>query len=118
MENEMKYMLEKLENSPELQCNRCGQIFKGGHDCSYERMKELLEGNDGMSVREIKAQFVDLHRELLNEKRAKEELVKALSFYGNPFRYNFQDRDIPNDAGKTAREAIEKWGDGTNEKSR
>lgn len=33
------------------------------------RLQEMLEGNDGMSVREIRAQFVDLHRQLLAAQR-------------------------------------------------
>lgn len=40
------------------------------------RLQEMLEGNDGMSVREIRAQFVDLHRQLLAAQRKIESLER------------------------------------------
>lgn len=42
-----------------------------------EELKELLEGNDGMSVKEIRSQFVDLHREWLHLKAENERLEAA-----------------------------------------
>ncbi|WP_107841685.1 hypothetical protein [Metasolibacillus meyeri] len=45
------------------------------------RLQEMLEGNDGMSVREIRAQFVDLHRQLLASQN--EKLRKALAGESN-----------------------------------
>ncbi|KYG89151.1 hypothetical protein A0U40_12470 [[Bacillus] sp. KCTC 13219] len=43
-----------------------------------ERLQALLEGNDGMSVREIKAQFVDLHRQLQAAKRRNVRFGRAM----------------------------------------
>lgn len=43
-----------------------------------ERLQTLLEGNDGMSVREIKAQFMHLHRQKMAVKRENEKLREAL----------------------------------------
>lgn len=34
-----------------------------------QELEKLLEGNDGMSVKEIRAQFVDMHQEVLKFKR-------------------------------------------------
>ncbi|KYG88827.1 hypothetical protein A0U40_14080 [[Bacillus] sp. KCTC 13219] len=43
------------------------------------RLQEMLEGNDGMSVKEIRAQFVDLHRQLQAAKRKNVRLGRAMS---------------------------------------
>src|SRR5690606_10783087 len=32
--------VKRLLNSPEMQCNHCGMIFKGDHECDYEYLKE------------------------------------------------------------------------------
>lgn len=33
--------LNEWENAPEMQCSLCGAVFKGGHECDYERLKEM-----------------------------------------------------------------------------
>lgn len=35
----IKDYLEEYENMPELQCNHCGTIFKGDHECDYDKIK-------------------------------------------------------------------------------
>ncbi|WP_042472864.1 hypothetical protein [Bacillus ndiopicus] len=46
-------------------------------------LQEMLEGNDGMSVKEIRAQFVDLHRQLLASQQENEKLRKAMAGESN-----------------------------------
>ncbi|WP_431030098.1 hypothetical protein [Lysinibacillus sp. LZ02] len=48
-----------------------------------ERLQELLKGNDGMSVLEIREQFVHLHRQLLEEQGKSNEYREALEFYAD-----------------------------------
>lgn len=47
------------------------------------RLQELLEGNDGMSVAEIRNQFVDLHRDFLQELHKNKKLREALDGESN-----------------------------------
>ena len=39
----MSDRLEGFDNLPELQCNYCGVVFKGNHDCDYDILKERVE---------------------------------------------------------------------------
>lgn len=31
----------KLTGLPELQCNYCGVVFKGEHECNYKKLKKM-----------------------------------------------------------------------------
>lgn len=35
---------KSLEQLPELKCNHCGLVFKGEHECDYEKLKEINRG--------------------------------------------------------------------------
>lgn len=80
-----------------------------------EKLQELLEGNDGMSVKDIRYQFVDLHRHFLNVQMENEQLREALKFYANNANYLIEwsdkcDEYMPsvadNDGGEIARQAL------------
>lgn len=43
-----------------------------------KRLEEMLEGNDGMSVKNIKIQFIDLHKDLLSLKRENKRYREAI----------------------------------------
>lgn len=40
MDEVVRNLLDKWEALPELGCNHCGAVFKGSHECDYERLKE------------------------------------------------------------------------------
>ncbi|MEG0450923.1 MAG: hypothetical protein RR595_13790 [Lysinibacillus sp.] len=65
-----------------------------------DRLQNLLEGNDGMSVKDIRNQFVDLHRDFLNTQTENKRLREALKFYVNDELY--PDEDL----GEIARQAL------------
>lgn len=44
-----------------------------------KRFEEMIEGNDGMSVKEIKIQFIDLHRDLLKLERQNKRYREAIN---------------------------------------
>ena len=39
-ETNAEKLIKEWESLPELKCNHCGAVFKGGHECSYEKLKE------------------------------------------------------------------------------
>lgn len=54
-----------------MTCKNCNDLQR-----ENERLKNLLKGNDGMSVLEIRSQFVDLHRDWLGLRKENEQLHK------------------------------------------
>lgn len=69
MTNHIKTMIAHYKN----QGDRVDEVLYQEVITVIERMEKLLEGNDGMSVAEIKSQFVDLHRDSLKSKRLASE---------------------------------------------
>jgi hypothetical protein len=39
--NVINEWINVIENSSEFQCNHCGSVFKGNHECDYEKLKEM-----------------------------------------------------------------------------
>lgn len=72
-ERHMKWLIEQHERANEL--------------------AKLLEGNDGMSVKEIRAQFTDLHQDFLKEQNKNKRLHEALKFYANNENYQVNVED-------------------------
>ncbi|MEK5069791.1 hypothetical protein [Sporosarcina sp. FSL K6-1508] len=78
-----------------------------------QELEKMLSGNDGMSVEEIKAQFVDLHRDVLVARGHSAHLRQALEFYADETKYEkIEGYDgeteiyIERDCGEKARQAL------------
>jgi uncharacterized Zn finger protein len=42
MNDEFAEIIKRWNESPELKCNWCGDIFKGNHECDYQKLKEKV----------------------------------------------------------------------------
>lgn len=74
-----------------------------------QKLELLLQGNDGMSVKEIRQQFVDLHQSSLHLENKIESAEAVLKFYAANATYALQINkgeqfytDIENDRGRRA----------------
>lgn len=74
-----------------------------------QKLESLLQGNDGMSVKEIRQQFVDLHQSSLHLENRIESAEAVLKFYAANSTYALQINkgeqfytDIENDRGRRA----------------
>lgn len=38
----IEQLMKELQELPELGCNLCGVVFKGTHECEYEKLKEKV----------------------------------------------------------------------------
>ena len=62
MDNELKQLHNQWDDYfrelPELECNYCGAVFKGEHECDYQKLKEenlrLKEENERLKRSEPK----------------------------------------------------------------
>jgi hypothetical protein len=73
---------------PELQCNHCGVVFKGNHECNYEKLKEKVEKLQNQLDAEIMFVSNGMEEEqyLLQEKviryeKALEEINQTAIYY-------------------------------------
>ncbi|MBE1554782.1 hypothetical protein [Sporosarcina limicola] len=51
-------------------------------------LEELLQGNDGMSVKEIRIQFIDLHRHSLSIEKENKQLREAITHSLEKHKWN------------------------------
>lgn len=82
----VEQMIRDWEESPELQCNNCGVVFKGSHECSYEKLKE-----DNKRLKSVLSFYANEE----NYKRPYDDLLRYL-----PSELDF-------DNGENARKALE-----------
>jgi hypothetical protein len=43
MSEDFAGIMKRWNESPELGCNYCGAVFKGNHECDYDKLKEKVQ---------------------------------------------------------------------------